>query len=118
MTDERAVRVAAAQMRMAELGQKFIDRTLGEIGQMRQGADQLAAGNASALTQIQHFSHKIRGTGATLGFEAVSDCGADIERLAIEGVTGDTEDPEYLGRLRGAIDALHREIDSLRQRTT
>jgi HPt (histidine-containing phosphotransfer) domain-containing protein len=118
MTDERTARVAAAQMRMAELGQKFLDRTLGEIGQMRQGADQLAGGNATALAQIQHFSHKIRGTGATLGFEAVSDCGADIERIAIEGATGDTEDPEYLERLRGAIEALHREIDILRNRTT
>src|SRR5688572_13755492 len=113
MTDERTARVAAAQKRMAELGQLFLDRTLGEIGQMRQGATQLATGDPSPLPQIQHFAHKIRGTGATLGFEAVSDCGAAIETLAIEGATGDVEDPAYLERLRNAIDLLKNEIDAL-----
>jgi chemotaxis protein histidine kinase CheA len=117
MTDERTARIAAAQKRMAELAQLFLDRTLHEIGVMRAGLTQLNAGEPQALQQIQHFAHKIRGTGATLGFDAVSDRGGEIETLAIEGATGDAEDPEYVERLRLALDALNREVDALKNRS-
>lgn len=80
MMDSREERLAAAAARMAELRVKFLERTTGEIETLRASVARLDE-DAGALTAIRDLAHRACGTGATLGFEGISECAARIEAL-------------------------------------
>jgi chemotaxis protein histidine kinase CheA len=104
-------RVAAARARMAELKEKFIERTQGELQTLRSSFATLEAGDSSALDTIVQFAHRITGTGATLGLDALSDRAQEIEKLGETLAPGSRPDAEMLGRLGAAIGALAAELD-------
>jgi HPt (histidine-containing phosphotransfer) domain-containing protein len=103
MNDTREQRVAAAKARMAELAGKFLERTAGEIETMRARLAQ-AGEDAAALAEIRNLAHRACGTGATLGFESLSEHAYRIEVLTA------AQPPGSSAEIAGAIDALAREL--------
>lgn len=98
--------VAAAQSRLSELAVKFKTRTLADIAAMRSQAQQVEAGQIGALAEIRHLAHRMHGTGATLGFDAVSEQAAALETLLDDLPTGVAPGPETMTRITAAIEAL------------
>jgi HPt (histidine-containing phosphotransfer) domain-containing protein len=70
------------QRRMAELGQRYLERTAGELLQLQSYIEQLAQGDGEAVKNIEVLAHRIRGSGAMFGFELMSDVAGEIELLA------------------------------------
>ena len=116
MNETREQRAAAAKARLAELSAKFLERTSDELATMRDRLAQLIAGDASALADIHHFAHRMAGTGATLGFDGLSDAAARIETLAEAHEAGIAPNEFALSQITGAIDALTGELARLRSR--
>ena len=106
-TDER---VAAARARMAELKQKFVERSQGELQTLRDSFTALQSGDATALRELVQLAHRMSGTGATLGLEALSDCAQRIEKLAEAQSPGSLPDADVMSRLGSAIEALATEL--------
>jgi HPt (histidine-containing phosphotransfer) domain-containing protein len=104
-------RVAAARARMAELKEKFIERTEGELQTLRSSFASLEAGDAAALTTIVQLAHRITGTGATLGLDALSDRAQEIEKLGETLAPGSQLDGAMLSRLGAAIGAFAAELE-------
>ena len=82
MKDEKrrhAEKVAAARARMAELASKFVVRTGTELVTLRAA---LGTGGKEAFEQIEYLAHRMAGTGATLGFDALAEHALRIEVIA------------------------------------
>jgi len=101
-------RVAAARARMGELAAKFTERTRGEMDVMRARLAAFEAGDAGALGDIRNLAHRISGTGATLGFETLSERAYEIEKLTID-LQGSAPAARTTD-LAAAIERLAREI--------
>ncbi len=113
MSETREQRAAAARVRMATLATKFIDRTRGELGTMRDALTRLAGGDGAALGELRHFAHRICGTGATFGFEPLSDCAARIEKLVAAQSPGNVPGDFVLAQMTGALESLDHELAQL-----
>jgi HPt (histidine-containing phosphotransfer) domain-containing protein len=113
MNESRDERRAAARVRMTELAAKFIGRTRGELGTMRDALTRLAAGDVAALGELHHLAHRISGTGATLGFEMLSDSAARIEKLVEGQAPGGVPEEFALAQITGAIESLDHELAQL-----
>lgn len=109
--DEKA---AATRTRMAELAAKFIDRTRGDVATMREGLARLAAGDAQSLGDIRHLAHRMVGTGATLGFEAISERAQVIEQLTETCAPGAIPEAGLREKMAAALDELEAVLRSLR----
>jgi len=105
-TEQRA---AAARVRLAELREKFIERTHGELATMRQSLAQVQAGEAAALGEIVRLAHRMAGTGATLGLDALGEQARCIEKLAEISPQAAT-DAAALRTLTAAIESLAAEL--------
>lgn len=116
MSQTRQEREAAARVRMAELAEKFVARTTGEMVSMRAQLVKLSAGDLRALTEIRNLAHRACGTGATLGFESLADCALRVEQLAESQSPETSPAPEALAQLRNEIDALDAELARLKER--
>jgi len=103
MNETREERVAAAKARMAELAEKFLVRTAGEIETMRTRLAQ-ANDDSAALAEIRNLAHRACGTGATLGFESLSEFAHRVESLAA------SQPPGSQAEIARAIDELAREL--------
>ena len=108
-------RVAAARARMAELKEKFIERTHGELRTVQGSLAALEAGDTSALHAIVQLAHRMTGTGATLGLEALSERAQEIEKLGEAQRAGSPPDAAARSRLGAAIGALAAELDRTRR---
>ena len=111
MTETPENRSAAARARMAELALRFIERTRGEIETLRVRLTALGAGDRAAAADIHNLAHRICGTGATLGFEALAERARRLEKIAAEHEGGAALDPDALSVLAAAIDSLAAELD-------
>ncbi len=103
-------RVAAARARLAELKQKFVERSQGELQTLRDSFAALQSGDATALSALVQLAHRMSGTGATLGLEALSDCAQHIEKLAESPPPGSLPGADVMARLGSAIEALAAEL--------
>jgi len=103
-------KIAAARMRLGELAEKFIERTRGELEAMRGSLGRLGAPDGVALGEILHLAHRISGTGATLGFESVSERARRVEQLATAQTPGSSCDTATIEMLRTGIEALAAEV--------
>jgi HPt (histidine-containing phosphotransfer) domain-containing protein len=113
MNQAREAKVVAARTRMAELAAKFLERSLRELAVMRDGLARLQAGESVALGDLRHLAHRMCGTGATLGFNALGDCAARVERLAECCPAGSLPDAAALTQLGVGVEALATEIARL-----
>jgi HPt (histidine-containing phosphotransfer) domain-containing protein len=89
--------------KIAGIGGRYIQRTAGEIAGLRDMIARVRAGDAAACKDIEHLAHKIYGSGAMFGFDAVSEQARTLE-LAARDVT----DP-------GMVDELQEHADRLEQ---
>lgn len=102
------------QHKIADIAGRYIQRTAGELNSLRDLIGQVRAGNAGALKDIEHLAHKIYGSGAMFGFEAVSE-----RARALELVARETADPAMLARLQQHADALEQQVrDAVRARSS
>ena len=110
MPDDRTSGKAALQERVAQLGQQFLRRTLGELVTIRECLDAYSAGDVGAIAQLERVTHRIHGTGLTFGFPGISQYAADLERLAKAALRSPIGDPEILERLAAGARRLTDEI--------
>jgi HPt (histidine-containing phosphotransfer) domain-containing protein len=97
------------QQQIAEIGLRYLHRTLSELPQLRELIDRLMAEPAqpaAALREIERMAHKIYGSGAMFGFDLVSGRAREVELLAGERAN----DAESIARLRERIAALENEV--------
>ena len=102
---------AALQERVAKLGQQFLRRTLGELVAIRECLDACIAGDVSAIAQLERITHRIHGTGLTFGFPGISQCAADLERLARAALRSPIGDLEMLQKLEAGARRLADEVE-------
>ena len=107
-------RAEAAQARLAELANKFLDRTAADIATMRRDLARVAQAEPGALGDIRHLAHRMVGTGATLGFESLSNSARRIEVLAESCPPEATPDDDLRTQLADALAALDAELQRLR----
>jgi HPt (histidine-containing phosphotransfer) domain-containing protein len=106
--------VSEITSRLAELAARFLARTAGDLTAMYEGLGKLASGDAAGLGEIRHLAHRMVGTGATLGFESLSECAFRIEQLAESCTPGSLPDAALRERLREALAALSAEYEKQR----
>lgn len=106
MNQTREEKAAAAKARMAELAAKFRERTATDITTMRDALKKIGS-DRQALPEIRHLAHRMVGTGATLGFDALSERALRIEQLAES--CGDGIDETTRVKIAAAIEALDAE---------
>jgi chemotaxis protein histidine kinase CheA len=106
----REQKLEAARLRMVELSARFLERTDADIASMRSGLGRLESGDAAPLGEICHLAHRMVGTGATLGFQGLSNCAHEIERLTEGCAAGTLPDEATRARLATALDALSAEF--------
>jgi chemotaxis protein histidine kinase CheA len=116
MNETREDRVAAARARMVELAEKFLDRSFQDLASMREELGRVNAGAGEAMGELRHLAHRMAGTGATLGFEPLSDIALQIEALAEAYAPGAARAESTCTAVAEALDALDSELQ--RQRGT
>lgn len=104
---------AQIRERMQQLGVKFARRTQGELASMRELVEQARGGDADAVRNLELLAHKIHGTGATFGLTGISNCAAEIERLATQVIGGSVVfDDACAARAVECMARLQSELDS------
>jgi HPt (histidine-containing phosphotransfer) domain-containing protein len=81
MTEDAAKR-AALSAKLRELGARFTERNVGDLAALEACVERLRSGAPDALGDIEAIAHRMSGTGATLGFQAISAAAERLERLA------------------------------------
>ena len=77
MSDEERLR-----QQMASIGVRYLGRTLGELQRMRELLQAALNGTPALFKDLEHLAHKIHGSGAMFGFDALSDRAGEIEHIA------------------------------------
>jgi HPt (histidine-containing phosphotransfer) domain-containing protein len=95
------------QQKIADIAGRYIQRTAGEIGGLRELIAKVREGNATAVKDIEHLAHKIYGSGSMFGFEAVSDRARELELAA-----KDASDPGLVEKLQRHADALEAQVQA------
>ena len=111
MTPTQEEKLAATRARLGELAHKFTDRTRGEIEVIRARLAALGAGDTAALGEIRHLAHRMCGTGATLGFERLSEYAASLEKLAGSQKPEVIPENAVLAGLEAAVARIEAELD-------
>src|SRR5262245_59230164 len=76
---ERIRAAALLEQKRLELAGRFVRRSLDDAARL---LDRLSAGPAAIgaeLESLRYAAHRINGTGATLGFDRVSDAAKELE---------------------------------------
>jgi HPt (histidine-containing phosphotransfer) domain-containing protein len=94
------------QQQIADIGIRYLKRTQTEIGQLRDCLQRCRDGAPDAPKQLEQLAHKIRGSGAMFGFDALSERANQIETLAATRNT----DLATLQRIEAEIQALEAEL--------
>jgi HPt (histidine-containing phosphotransfer) domain-containing protein len=108
-------KVTAAQTRLMELAAKFLDRSEGDLASMRHDLGRVVSDDAAAsIGNIRHLAHRMIGTGATLGFDSLSNSARRLETLAETCPAGHMPDELLRAKLASELDALGAELQRLR----
>jgi HPt (histidine-containing phosphotransfer) domain-containing protein len=92
-------------LRAPDISGRFLTRTIGEVELARSLFNQYLANPKGDLSSLQNLTHKISGSGALFGFEALSQCARSLEKLAA-GVAS----KELSGQLEVALRALEVQV--------
>ena len=76
------------RQQLQEIGTRFLQRTLRELEPLEELRRRLRAGDRTCLVEIQRLAHRIHGSGAMFGFDAISAHAREIELLAGSEVVG------------------------------
>ena len=110
MNEIREGKTAAAKARLDELAVRFLDRTAGDIATMRDCLAKMALGDLDSLAELRHLAHRMVGTGATLGFESLSERALRIEGFTDGCAPGHVPDDQKRQQISAALDALQAEL--------
>jgi chemotaxis protein histidine kinase CheA len=66
---------------LAEIRENFLRRTRAELPRLREMLGRIQAGDSTGLVPLQIFAHRIRGSGATFDFAAISESAGQIDNL-------------------------------------
>jgi HPt (histidine-containing phosphotransfer) domain-containing protein len=108
---------ALLRLRVAQLGEKFLQRTRDETVILRGLIERVSQGDPIVIAQLEQLAHKIHGTGATFGFAAVSERAREIEHL-MEGLKvrdpsgGAAIAPQVLQHLIEYTEQLAQEVEA------
>jgi chemotaxis protein histidine kinase CheA len=94
-----------------------LQRTKEEAERLRNLIEIAQPGNATEIEKLKNLAHRIRGSGSTFGFAAVSECAAEIERLVDalkegEAASGNAMDSKIRRRLTECTHRLSREVEA------
>jgi len=67
--------------KLQELSERFVVRSVSELDLMQTLLAQAKSGDDAAAQQLLLTVHRLSGSGAMLGFTAVSECARNIERI-------------------------------------
>ena len=95
------------QQKIADIAGRYIQRTAGELGGLRELIVKVRAGNSAAAKEVEQLAHKIYGSGSMFGFEAVSEQARELE-LAAKGAI----DPQMADRLQTLADGLEARVQA------
>jgi two-component system, OmpR family, response regulator len=69
------------RQRVTQFGDRFLQRTREEVIRLRNLVEHIHRGDDGMMAELEQLAHRIRGSGATFGFVALSECAEDFERL-------------------------------------
>jgi HPt (histidine-containing phosphotransfer) domain-containing protein len=95
------------QQKIADIAGRYIQRTAGEVGALRDLIARVRAGDSAATKDIEQLAHKIYGSGSMFGFEAVSEQARSLEIAA-----KDTSDPGMVDKLQTHADGLEQQVQA------
>jgi chemotaxis protein histidine kinase CheA len=96
------------QRQMAEIGNRYLRRTLGELVRLREIVASLRPGATDAIVELEHIAHRINGSGAMFGFDAVSEQARIMESIASQRAL-DAAHAAELGRQLVTLEGLVKE---------
>ena len=94
------------RQQIADIAVRYIKRTQGELSQLREALAAIRAGDAGAQKQLERLAHKIHGSGAMFGFDAISERAQEIEQLAGSGQS----DKQTLSKIECSLSGLEAEV--------
>ena len=104
---------AAIRDRIEQLARRFLSRCAVDMVAARELLVRLRRGDGAASAELERLAHRIVGTGASLGFESVSDMASVIERRA-ESLKADAgPSPSATDHLAMSIGRLDEELARL-----
>ena len=96
--------------KLAEIGTRYVKRTLTEMPELQRLMDAAVAGDAAAFHQIGRLAHRIHGSGAMFGFKELSDVAGRLEHR-IDNSTG----PDFqksLDKVRTDVADLEKQVQA------
>lgn len=90
------------EAKLAALGNAFLERMVGQMGEIMDGLEVLDGGGDDAQAAVIAVIHKISGGGGTFGFPLISRLAGDMETLLGRG----NRDRVRLGRLAAGLQTL------------
>jgi HPt (histidine-containing phosphotransfer) domain-containing protein len=100
---------ARIRHKVSELGEKFLRRTRSEAVALRVLLGRSQDGDTTVLPELASMAHKIHGSGAVFGFQALSEYAGEIEYLAERLVTAEDAPDVHTGqRLRRLAECIER----------
>jgi HPt (histidine-containing phosphotransfer) domain-containing protein len=95
------------QQQIADIGTRYLKRTLGELEQLRTCLQCVRDGSGDSIQTLEQLAHRIHGSGAMFGFDAISERANELESLARVRVTN----AEALQQMDASISALEQELE-------
>lgn len=95
------------QQKISDIAGRYIQRTAGELGGLRELIAKVRAGNTGAVKEIVQLAHKIYGSGSMFGFEAVSEQARELELAARQPL-----DAQMVDKLQAHADALEQQVQA------
>jgi two-component system, OmpR family, response regulator len=80
-----AITAPPRDARLDEIAARFIQRSLAEVFLLRERFANADVKNAAVLNEARHIAHRMNGSGATLGFDAISEAASKLEAVVEEG---------------------------------
>ncbi|MET0984124.1 MAG: Hpt domain-containing protein [Steroidobacteraceae bacterium] len=94
---------------LRDISDRYLRRTLREADQLQELVSKGIGGDADGAKQTEQLAHKIHGSGAMFGFQAVSERAGQIERLVAQHAADLASVAEELTSL---VTQLRREVHS------
>ncbi len=102
---------------VTKFGERFLQRTREEAVRLRDLIEVMHAGDTAQIAELKNMAHRIRGSGSTFGFAAVSECAGEIERM-VDGLkesvsnSGKPMESKIRRRLAECTQRLSREVEA------
>ncbi|HET9863775.1 MAG TPA: hypothetical protein VFP37_10060 [Steroidobacteraceae bacterium] len=91
----------------------FLQRTLGDIEQMRRDVPQLIAGQPAAWQELRFASQRAAGMARSFDLEVLANCVADLAALAEQRFAGAALEAQFLWSTTTAIEVAAIEANRL-----